>query len=327
MSAEEIVRYFYGDDINFVRNAPIAPNLGGSWPGETLRLGDVSEEVRIIQNRLNRISTNYPEHPQDLPGGRHLRRGHRARGARLPAAVQPDRGRHRRPRDLVPHRVHLQQRQAPVRAGQRGPAARRGLPPVPGRAARGRVRPGRAAAAILPRHRGRILRPAAPLAARTDRRHLRPADARGGQRPISACWACPKPAWSTARPGTSWSPPISPCSRSGPHRNGWTEAVGFPDIFLVEGMRGEAVREAQQLINVIARGNPQVPTVAVDGIFGSATRDAVSVIQSLLGLPATRRDRPADLGRHGPARARRARGRADQRGAVSGLRGRRGGSA
>ena len=32
MSAEEIVRSFYGDDINFVRNAPIAPNLGGSWP-------------------------------------------------------------------------------------------------------------------------------------------------------------------------------------------------------------------------------------------------------------------------------------------------------
>ena len=52
-------------------------------------------------------------------------------------------------------------------------------------------------------------------------------------------------------------------------------------------MRGEEVREAQELINIIARGYSQVPTVAVDGIFGSATRDAVSVIQSLLGLPAT----------------------------------------
>ena len=55
-----------------------------------------------------------PRHPQDLPSGRHLRRGHRARGARLPAAVQPDRGRHRRPRDLVPHRVRVQQCQTPV---------------------------------------------------------------------------------------------------------------------------------------------------------------------------------------------------------------------
>ena len=67
MSAEEIVRYYYGDDINFVRNAPIAPNLGGSWPGVTSRLGDVSEEVRIIQNRLNRISTNYPNIPKIYP--------------------------------------------------------------------------------------------------------------------------------------------------------------------------------------------------------------------------------------------------------------------
>ena len=68
----------------------------------------------------------------------------------------------------------------------------------------------------------------------------------------------------------------------------WLEqAVGFPDIFLVDGMRGEEVREAQELINIIARGYPQVPTVAVDGIFGSATRDAVSAIQALLGLPAT----------------------------------------
>ena len=67
MTAEEIVRYYYGDDINFVRGAPIAPNLGGSWPGITLRLGDVSEEVRTIQMRLNRISTNYPNIPKIYP--------------------------------------------------------------------------------------------------------------------------------------------------------------------------------------------------------------------------------------------------------------------
>ena len=65
------------------------------------------------------------------------------------------------------------------------------------------------------------------------------------------------------------------------------EVAGLPDIFLVEGMRGEAVREAQQLINIIARGYPQVPAVTVDGIFGPATRNSVSVIQSLTGLPAT----------------------------------------
>ena len=46
-------------------------------------------------------------------------------------------------------------------------------------------------------------------------------------------------------------------------------------------------RRAQELISIIARGYPEVPAVAVDGIFGSATESAVSVIQTLLGLPAT----------------------------------------
>ena len=63
--------------------------------------------------------------------------------------------------------------------------------------------------------------------------------------------------------------------------------VGLPEVFLVTGMRGDAVRRAQELISIIARGYPEVPAVAVDGIFGSATESAVSVIQTLLGLPAT----------------------------------------
>ena len=67
LSAEEIVRSFYGNDINIIRNAPIAPNLGGSWPGTVFRLGDVSEDVRTIQNRLNRISTNFPTIPKIYP--------------------------------------------------------------------------------------------------------------------------------------------------------------------------------------------------------------------------------------------------------------------
>ena len=67
LSAEDIIRSFYGDDINFVRDAPVSPNLGGSWPGVTFRLGDVNEDVRTIQNRLNRISTNYPNIPKIYP--------------------------------------------------------------------------------------------------------------------------------------------------------------------------------------------------------------------------------------------------------------------
>ena len=67
LSAEQILQSFYGSDINFVTGAPLSPNLGGSFPGVTLRLGDFSEDVRTIQTRLNRISTNFPNIPKIYP--------------------------------------------------------------------------------------------------------------------------------------------------------------------------------------------------------------------------------------------------------------------
>ena len=55
----EILQNYYGDDIDIIYNAPVA-DITGSYPGIPLRLGDVFEEVRIIQYELNRISDNYP---------------------------------------------------------------------------------------------------------------------------------------------------------------------------------------------------------------------------------------------------------------------------
>ena len=55
----EIIRYYYGDDVNIVFNAPVE-EPSESYPGYPLREGDVFEEVRIIQYELNRIAENYP---------------------------------------------------------------------------------------------------------------------------------------------------------------------------------------------------------------------------------------------------------------------------
>ncbi len=57
--AYEILQNYYGEDIDIIYNAPVS-ELGSSYPGVPLRLGDVFEEVRIIQYELNRISDNYP---------------------------------------------------------------------------------------------------------------------------------------------------------------------------------------------------------------------------------------------------------------------------
>lgn len=66
MSALEILRYFYGNDIELVTNAPVQ-NLGPSYPGTALRRGDASQGVQLIQNRLNRIARNYPGIPKIFP--------------------------------------------------------------------------------------------------------------------------------------------------------------------------------------------------------------------------------------------------------------------
>ncbi len=59
----EILTYYYGDDIDIVRDAPIA-GIAESAPTVPLRLGSVNDFVRTLQLRLNRISANYPSIPK-----------------------------------------------------------------------------------------------------------------------------------------------------------------------------------------------------------------------------------------------------------------------
>lgn len=65
----DILRYYYGDDINIVRDAPVE-NVSASYPGVALRLGSAGNDVRTVQTRLNRISANYPAIPKiSAPSG------------------------------------------------------------------------------------------------------------------------------------------------------------------------------------------------------------------------------------------------------------------
>ena len=65
-SYEEILRSYYGDDIEIVRNVPIE-NFTASAPLEPLREGDTGRDVQLIQIKLNRISANYPGIPKINP--------------------------------------------------------------------------------------------------------------------------------------------------------------------------------------------------------------------------------------------------------------------
>lgn len=286
MSAEQIVRYFYGADINFVRDAPLAPALGGSWPGVVLRLGDVSEEVRRIQQRLDRISTNFPNIPKiDPADGIFDADTERAvRAFQQQFELTPDGlvGRAtwyriafiynnvKRLSELDSEGLLLSDvsRQFPetLREGARGPGVQilqyflaivgeyyDELPRWQAAQVDGLFGPQtRAAVAAYQQLVG------LPVTGVVDR----------------ATWDALVSTYLSVRA-------VQPVP-------GWlAEQPTLADVFLVEGMRGAAVLAAQQLIDTVALGYPEVPTVAEDGIFGAQTRDAVSVIQSLLGLPAT----------------------------------------
>jgi peptidoglycan hydrolase-like protein with peptidoglycan-binding domain len=63
LSPIEILRYYYGDDISLVYNAPISDNTQ-SYPGTALRRGSFGDDVVTIKRELNRISQNYPAIPK-----------------------------------------------------------------------------------------------------------------------------------------------------------------------------------------------------------------------------------------------------------------------
>ena len=60
---EEILRRFYGDNIEIVKNVPI-DNIRLPAPETTLAEGDTGPYVELVQIRLNRISSNFPGIPK-----------------------------------------------------------------------------------------------------------------------------------------------------------------------------------------------------------------------------------------------------------------------
>lgn len=61
----------------------------------------------------------------------------------------------------------------------------------------------------------------------------------------------------------------------------------WPGETLELGSRGDKVRQMQEQLNTIAGAYPAIPKIQADGIYGPATAEAVSVFQSVFGLPQT----------------------------------------
>lgn len=286
MSAEDIIHHFYGDDVNFVRNAPVAPSLGGSWPGQIYRLGNFNERVRMIQMRLNRISTNFPNIPKIYPvdgifdtGTEEAVRAFQRQFNLTPDGIVGKATWYRiafiynnvkKLSELDSEALTISdvshQLPTSLSEGSTGEyvellqyilmvvgAFYNELP---------NVAPEQIDGVFGPRTRQAVISYQKMM-----------------QLPETG--AIDRDTWtalvSTYRSVLKVRPPEE-----------WlTGVVGFPDFFLVEGMSGDTVRQAQELINIIASVYSSVPVVNVDGNFGPETRDAISVIQSLLGQSAS----------------------------------------
>lgn len=62
----QILRYYYGNNIELVTDAPIM-GIRNSYPGTPIRRGSQGPSVIVIQTSLNRISQNYPLIPKISP--------------------------------------------------------------------------------------------------------------------------------------------------------------------------------------------------------------------------------------------------------------------
>ena len=59
----QILQNYYGNNIGIVEDAPVA-QIPESYPGSPLIIGTAGNDVRIIQQQLNRIRRNYPAIPE-----------------------------------------------------------------------------------------------------------------------------------------------------------------------------------------------------------------------------------------------------------------------
>lgn len=61
----------------------------------------------------------------------------------------------------------------------------------------------------------------------------------------------------------------------------------FPGYLLLFGMQGDEIRLLQEYLSTLSEVYTEIPPVETNGIFGSATRSAVQAAQALFGLPVT----------------------------------------
>lgn len=275
----EILQYYYGENID-LRRAQTGPNVQ-SYPGTPLRLGSVGEEVRTIQQQLNRIARNYPLIPR-IPQTDGFYRQSTVNAVRTFQSIfnLTQDGVVGRSTWYAIKRIYNAVRRLSelFSEGITITEAQRQFPEV--------LRRGDTGSSV------RIIQYFINFIAFFNNNIPRvTADGVFGAQTEQAVRAFQSlnslPVTGVIN-RTTWDSLIREYSRivnSLPSEYRQYSSLIYPGFFLTIGTTGAAVEQIQTALNVISNNIQAVPSVTVDGVYGAQTANAVRVVQRLYGLP------------------------------------------
>ena len=279
LSPYQILQNYYGEDINIIMNAPVE-NIGESYPGTPLQLGDAGNNIEIIQDELNRIARNYPAIPViPRPNGVFDTATEEAVRAfqeifNLPVTGIVDKATWYRIKqyytgvkslsDLISEGVTLQEAQVPYESVLRIGSA--GTP----------VRLIQYYLDVIAYFNGVF--DIIPLNGIYDQTTADAVSAFQEFYGLTNNGEVGQETWNKLQ--EVYRNTVS----SIPEQFYGNRAKLYPGYFLSEGMRGQDVTELQTYLSFIADYYNDIPKIPVTGYFGSQTRNAVETFQRLFGL-------------------------------------------
>lgn len=282
----EILQYYYGDDIN-IEQARVGGNIE-SYPGIPLEIGSVGEDVRTVQTELNRISKNYPLIPK-IPDANGFFEADTQNAVRVFQQIF----------DLVPDGIVGKATWYQIKRIYNAVKRTSEL-----------LSEGITVTEAMRRFPSTLKLGSSGMGVRVLQFYLRllnyfipsipyiELDGIYGEQTENAVKAFQEyeglPADGIVGV-TTWRSLINEYERIEREVQMQYDVISTlpaPGLSLTVGSTGDAVRRIQEFIDVIARNNSSVPSVTVDGIYGSQTANAVRVIQDLADLNQTGRVDP-----------------------------------
>ena len=276
----EILQYYYGDDINIITGVPEQP-FTQSYPGTPLKLGDAGNDVKLIQNWLNRISRNFPALPVAVPADGIFRPSteEAVRAFQelfyLPVTGQVDQATWYRLKRYYTAVKELGE------LTSEGVSLAEATLLFPGDLALGQ--------------QGDIVRVAQyylnVLATFNPQLQLPPLDGQFGEETQAAVesfqsfYGLPVTGVIDRQTWENMVRIYGNILEGLPPNFYGVKSKLYPGYFLSEGMANQDVADLQTYLSVIGDRMPQFPSLAVDGYFGPDTRDAVYTFQDAYGLP------------------------------------------